>query len=896
MRQEAAKEDVWIPTVCSNCFSFCPIKVHRVDGVVVKIEGNPDDPLTQGRICPRGLSGINILYDPNRVDRPLKRTNPEKGIGVDPKWVPITWDEALDTIAQKLSAVRADDPRKFAASFGVASDPASFVNNAFARAFGSPNVIVGGAGNHCASGKHFIGGLTHAAWVCQPDFDHCRYFLNFGVPVGTGAYYGVNTAVRKLAGARARGMKHVVFDPWKGMPAQSADEWVPIRPGTDAAVALAMVNLLLNEYGIYDREFLEYETNAPYLVGDDGRYLRDTAGKPQMWDEVEGRAKPYDADFAGVALQAEEIVDGRRARSAFQLIKDHVLDYTPERAAEISTVPAETIRRLARQYGEAAQIGATIEIDGQTLPFRPVALSYFKGPQAHRHSTLICMALELLGSIMGVRAVPGSYPGMNARSLGHPETGLPRWTPHEGPDGLLVTGRWVIPPSRPWPPPEPKRPTDLGLAELITPAYGGSPLLPIVSQDPERFGIDYKPQLHFQLGTNMLMCLADPEVVEDFYKDVFTVNFNIFVDESAELADIVLPDACYLERLDLHADWMSSGCAIDSWCYPLRQPVVEPIAERRPASGVLLELAERIGMLPDLYRELNGEFGLREPFALDPDRGRPTQGVSDQDVATAGEGPYSFEEIVDRRYKSWFGEQFGLEWFKEHGLLAWPKKTEEVYWHPFVKARIPVYFEHFLGTREQIESIQAESGLFSELDLDDYQPLPDWRPCTSHVESRPGFDLTAIYYRVPFQSFTMTGNNAWLDEIGSIDPYAEFVSIAEETAKKKGIHDGDWIELESAANGQKVRGRARVTGAVHPEVVAVSGHGGHWAKGLPLASRPQKGVNFNRLIKPDFEHMDTLSLNFDLCVRVKVVKIADGTPTRRQRSTGSSGDRGAQAG
>ncbi len=81
------------------------------------------------------------------------------------------------------------------------------------------------------------------------------------------------------------------------------------------------------------------------------------------------------------------------------------------------------------------------------------------------------------------------------------------------------------------------------------------------------------------------------------------------------------------------------------------------------------------------------------------------------------------------------------------------------------------------------------------------------------------------------------------------------------------------MELESSANGKTVRGQARLTQAVHPEVVAMSGHGGHWARGLPLASKPDKGINFNRLLKQDFEHMDTLSLNLDLCVKVKVAKV-----------------------
>ena len=855
MQKETVQEDVWITSVCSNCFSFCPIKAHRVNGVVTKIEGNPDDPLTKGRICARGLSGINILYDPNRLDYPVKRTNPEKGIGVDPKWERISWDEALDTITEKLKAVRDDDPRKFIASFGVNGGAQSYTLEAFAVAYGTPNLFVGGAGNHCASGKHFIGGLTHAAWVCQPDFNYCNYFLNFGVPVGTGAYYGVNTTVRKMAEARARGMKHVVLDPWKGMPAQSADEWVPIRPGTDAAVALAMANLLLNEYGIFDREYLEHDTNAPYLVKEDGRYFRGADDKPQMWDAADGTAKPYDAKFGHIALDVDETIGGQRVRSAFSLIKDHVKTYTPEMAAEISDIPADTIRRLAREIADAARIGETIELEGRTLPFRPVAISYFKGAQAHKHSSQTSMALELLSAVLGIRSVPGSYVGINARSVGRPDTGYPKWSPHEGPDGLLVTGRWVVPPSQPWPPVYPKKPTDLGLAQLIPPSHGNTPMLPLVAQDPAKYGIDYKPEVHIMVSTNFAMTLSDPDVVQEFFKDIFTVNINIFLDESAELSDIVLPDTSYLERLDINADWMANGCATDYWSYPLRQPVVEPIHERRQATAVFLELADRLGMRADLNAVTNVSFSFREPHLLE------------------GDTKYTVEDLTDRRYKSWFGDQYGLDYMREHGIIAWPKKAEEMYWDPYVKSRIPVYFEHFLTFKETLQDIQKETGLYEYLDLEDYQPMPDWRPCPSHTETRPEFDMTATYFRLPFQSFTMTGDNGWLDEVSSIDSYANAININAQTAGKKGIATGDWVELESAANGQTVRGKARLTEALHPDVVMVSGHGGHWAKGLPLASKPGKGINFNRLLKQDFEHMDTLSLNLDLCVKVKVTKV-----------------------
>ena len=96
--QSHTKEDVWIPTCCGQCYCMCGIKVRRKDGVVIEVEGNPDAPTGRGAICVKGLASPHLLYDPYRVNYPLKRTNPKKGLGVDPKFVRISWEEALDII------------------------------------------------------------------------------------------------------------------------------------------------------------------------------------------------------------------------------------------------------------------------------------------------------------------------------------------------------------------------------------------------------------------------------------------------------------------------------------------------------------------------------------------------------------------------------------------------------------------------------------------------------------------------------------------------------------------------------------------------------------------------------------------------------------------------------
>jgi len=307
----------------------------------------------------------------------------------------------------------------------------------------------------------------------------------------------------------------------------------------------------------------------------------------------------------------------------------------------------------------------------------------------------------------------------------------------------------------------------------LVPTSGESPLFPWGIAEREKYKIPYKIEFIMHAGGNYMMSLFDPRVLEKTLKeDIFTVSFSIYLDESTEFADIVLPDACYLERLDLQADWEGSISAVDEWAWHLRQPVVEPMFQRRPVQKVYLELAERLGMLGDMYRQMNVKYNFKEPYTLDPAK------------------KYTWEEIVDRRLKGNFGPERGLDWFKENGLIKWPKKTEEVYWRPFIKGRIPIYFEHFKTVGEQIEQIKEEHGI-PGFDTSDFQPLPDWKPCASHKERRPDYDLYGIYYRVPVHTFTSTYNNPWLDEVSKMAPHIYCIAMNTETAKRKGIKVGD---------------------------------------------------------------------------------------------------------
>ncbi len=148
------------------------------------------------------------------------------------------------------------------------------------------------------------------------------------------------------ADARTRGMKMVVVDPMCNFAAAKASEWVPLRVGTDGALALAMCNVIVNELGTYDTPYLQAKTNGPYLIGPDKRYMRDPdSGEPLVWDSERNAARPYsEANAAGMALLGEFSVRGVACRPAFDLLNSHLAGFSPEWAETVTTVPASLAR------------------------------------------------------------------------------------------------------------------------------------------------------------------------------------------------------------------------------------------------------------------------------------------------------------------------------------------------------------------------------------------------------------------------------------------------------------------------------------------------------------------------------------------------------------------------
>jgi anaerobic selenocysteine-containing dehydrogenase len=857
-------EDVWIHTQCHRCQALCGIRARRVNGVVVKLEGNPDSTAgSRGGLCPKGAVGLQLLYDPNRLNVPLRRTNPEKGIGVDPKWKEISWDEALDEIATRLKKVMDDDPTKIMLQTGISvtqsmlMHPFAGLSMALSTPKGMP-VAYGDAGIHCGNAGHMANQLFHSCFVQMPDWRYCNYQLQFGTNAGHGHFW--QYANRLAAEAMERGMKLVVFDPVCNYAAARATEWIPILPGTDGAVCLAMANVIVNELGIYDAPYLKTKSNVPYLVGPDGRYIRDKESNgPMIWDSASGKARTYDDPAIGdFALDGEYEVNGIHCRPAWQALVEQFAKFPVERASKVSGVPAQTIRRIATEFAEAARIGSTITIRGKDLPFRPAATLHIRSAPYHKNATNTVHAIEMLPHILGAANVPGGNIAVSAECQGYGETGLPHSEIAKTPDGYITNkGLWVL---LHFPAPEPQHPKHKALDDLFNVCHGTG-LFGVTDREEiwRKAKIDPTIEILLNIGRNPIMSASTPDTVAEFFKTIpFIVDYDLFPNEFNEgFADILLPDACYLEYSDCagveHRNHNQSPALDDPWCFHITQKVIEPMHDRRQSTQVLMEILDRMGLRAKVNGFINMALNFSEPFRLSPDE------------------KVDWEDLCDRFMRFNFGPEHDWAWFKEHGFISWPKKVEEVYWKYLRDARVPMYWEFLIDSGEKTRKIAEEMGI--ELDWEHYSAVPDWFPIPPHLVTDPQYDLYCFNTCDILHIATTTAEQPWIDEAGGMNPYTYNITMNTRVARKKGLGDGDTIELEST-KGHKVQGVLK-TREQHPETITIMGRAGHWSSGMPIARG--KGVPFQFLMDNAFRDCDPVTWHPEPCVKVKVSKVRSAT-------------------
>jgi anaerobic selenocysteine-containing dehydrogenase len=885
-------------TTCYMCACRCGIRVHLRDGDVRYIDGNPDHPLNKGVICAKGASGIMKQYSPARLTKPLlRKSGSNRG---DAEFDEISWDQAFSILEERLAKIRKTDPKKFALFTG--RDQMQALTGLFAKQFGTPNYAAHGgfcSVNMAAGMIYTIGG---SFWEFGgPDLDRAKLF----VMIGTAEDHHSNPLKIAISKFKRSGGKFISINPVRTGYSAIADEWVPIKPGTDGALILALIHVLIKQ-GLYDREFLIQYTNAAELVNQQhedsefGMFVRSEVPEeegcfdPQnklWWDRnknVEAGARQEGVDPR--LLGGYTLSDGTPVKTGFQLLRERVNECTPEWAEAITGIPAETIYRLAYEMGVTAR-DQKIELpiawtdvwgkEHDTVTGNPVAFHAMRGLAAHSNGFHAIRALSILMSILGTIDRPGGF---------RHKAPFPRPIP---PCAKTPNDPAAIQPGQPlgdmplgWP----AEPDDLfvdehGEAVRIDKAFSWEYPLAVhgmmhnvitnaTKGDP--YHIDTllifmaNMAWNSSMNTSEIRQMLNQKDDNGEYKIPFLAVCDTFQSETVAFADLVLPDTTYLERHDVMSMLDRPISEFSGPVDSVRIPVIDPPEGCKPFQEVLIELATRLKFPKFVDKEGNRKFENYPDFVVnyetDPGsgigflagwrgengdkfmKGKPNQNqwekYRENNCVFQYELPASFQYM-----RNW--NQGYLNWAQDHRLIRY---AEPINLHIYSEV-----LQHFrLAAEGKTDSRQPPDRLRNRIACY-FDPLPFYyEPLETMMTDKGKYPLKAITQRPMAMYHSWDSQNAWLRQIHSHN----YLYVHPSVGKQQGFEDGDWVWAESMWG--KVRCMCRFSEALEPGTVwtwnAIGKANGAWNL-LPDSDESRKGFLLNHLISEKLPDSDLGSIS-----------------------------------
>jgi anaerobic selenocysteine-containing dehydrogenase len=553
---------------CALCTAHCATVATVENGRVTRLDADHDHP-NGGVMCIKGKAAPELVYNPDRLNYPLKRTRP-KG-DADPGWQRVGWDEALDDIARRILDLR---DRYGAKSIALAKGTRSGTSvddverwlGRLLYLIGSPNWV---STTHVCNWHKDTGfSYTFGSNLPTPDLEHSKAFLLWGHnPSSTSL-----VLAHDIAQARSRGMKIVVVDPRRiGIGAQ-ADLLLQPRPGTDGALALALIHCLMEE-SWFDAAFARRWTNGTFLLNIDTNGLLteadispgggahrcviwdEAAQKPAIYDPESGT---YDRDGVTPALfGARRIKDKNGAeltcKPVFERLGEIAAEFTPERSEKIHWVPAEKVWQTALSLAHN----------------RPVSIYMWNGIGQHTNATQTSRAVASLYALLGDFDRPGgnvTFPKVPVNDVGGKE-----FLPKEANVARVGRERKPLGP--------PAKPGNCAAYDIFN---------AILDERP------YPIKALLNFGSNTILSNADSRRGRQALQKLeFGVAADLFMTPTAELCDYVLPATSFLEMSNITMAFEHRRQGKTHLQY--RSAVVEPLAERRSDTWIIFELAKRLG-------------------------------------------------------------------------------------------------------------------------------------------------------------------------------------------------------------------------------------------------------------------------------------------------------------
>ncbi len=855
-----------VHSICLGCHSDCSLRGKVKDGVLLKLDGNPYSPMTMntplkyettpqearkytGKLCPRGQAGMQILYDPLRVAQPLKRAG-KRG---ENKWKAISWEQAYQEIIEggdlfgegKVDGLRAVrdlttpvDPEApelgpkanqfvFLAGRIEAgrSDLAKrFVNAAFGSINFFEHTTVCEQSHHISS-DHTYGGTHHL----KPDFAHAKYILNFGANYGE-ANFPMNQLSRKMTEFIANGGKMVTADPRFSVAASKSAEWVPVIPGTDAALIMGMIQWII-ENKRYDRSFLEAPnsdaakkrgesswSDAGYLVRLDNRkYLRaDEAGLGGTKDDymvlAGGKAVlAKDADAADLLGDAVT-VNGISCKTVLQLLFERSKEKSYDEYAKISGIPKETILRLADEftsYGKLAVADFYRSLAQHTNGFQTgramCILNLLVGNIDHRGGYVAGgSALSHMGDKNGKYQVAKLHPGAvkpSGVAISREKANYEKSTEFK---------KNGYPAKRPW-----------------------FPLSGNVYQEAVAGTLDAYPYpikvfwLHHGTPAWSIPGMKDKIIagLKDTKKIPLFISTDPQIADTTQYADYILPDVTYLEQ------WGTMGAppTVIGDVSEVRQPMVKAFPQAKSLENILIDIAKKMD-LPGF-----GDSGFGAGMPLNKEEDWYLKLVANY-ASQYGKIPGATEEeqvkyILDR------GGVFSDE-SKGYDGMFMKKKVAKL---------CTIYAEKVATTIDSMTGKPFDG-------LPAYIPVLDAKDQPVKDDEYPFITNT---YKISLHTQARTSPAPWLTEILPENSF----EMNNKDGEKLGLKDGDLIKVTSKTNKEGITGKVRLRPGIRSGVISASSGFGHWhyssidtivdGKTVPGDKRRGTGVNINYVMRVD---------------------------------------------
>ena len=585
---------------CALCTAHCATIATVQNERVVSLDPDYDHP-NGGVMCLKGKAAPELVYSPDRLNYPVKRTRP-KGDS-DPGWQRVSWDEALDDIAKRLLTIRQQHGAQ-ALALGKGTKSGTSVDDVerwlgrFLYSYGSPNWV---STTHVCNWHKDTGfSYTFGSTIATPDLANSKSFLLWGHnPSSTSLILA-----HDIVAARRGGMKTVVIDPRRIGIGTQADILLQPRPGTDGALALALIHCFMEE-GWYDAGFARHWTNGPFLLNlAAGGLLKESdlsaEGSAQryiVWDELRNETASYDpAEGRYERERIQPALFGTRnlrgkdgevipCQPVFEELSKLASAFAPEKSANITRVAAEKIWQTALLLAHN----------------RPVSMYMWNGLGQHTNATQTSRAIASLYAMLGDFDSCGG--NVNFPKLPVNDVGGKEFLPKEM--SALRIGREKKPLG------PPAKPGNCTAYDIFT---------AILEQQP------YPIKAFLSFGSNPVMSNADCGRARQALTAVeLGVSVDLFMTPTAALCDYVLPATSFLEMSNLTTAFEHRSAGKTHLQY--RRAVVEPLGERRSDTWIVFELAKRMGFGKNFWDgdiEAGYEYELAPTgFTLEQVKGSP---------------------------------------------------------------------------------------------------------------------------------------------------------------------------------------------------------------------------------------------------------------------------------